>query len=65
VKGIIDSVRSIGHAELKKNGVFIVPGSCAWWCQEAGHQGAQASTPSRRTTVFKAKPSRKVIKDRR
>ncbi len=26
VKGIIEGMASIGHAELKKNGVFVVPG---------------------------------------
>jgi hypothetical protein len=26
VKGIVESMVSIGHAELKKNGVFVVPG---------------------------------------
>jgi nucleoid DNA-binding protein len=29
VKGIIESVASIGHAELKKNGVFSFPVSYA------------------------------------
>ena len=26
VKGIIEAMASIGYAELKKNGIFIIPG---------------------------------------
>ncbi len=66
VKGILDSVASIGHAELKKNGVFIVPGLVRMIVVKKPatkeHKGINPFT--KEPTVFKAKPARKVIKGR-
>ena len=66
VKGIIESVASIGHAELKKNGVFIVPGLVRMVVVKKpatkARKGVNPFTKER--TVFKAKPARKVVKAR-
>ena len=56
VKGIIESVASIGHAELKKNGIFVVPGLI--------RMVVIKKPATKEPTVFKAKPARKVIKGR-
>jgi nucleoid DNA-binding protein len=66
VKGIIESVASIGHAELKKNGVFIVPGLIRMVVikKPATKERKGINPFTKEPTVFKAKPARKVVKGR-
>jgi hypothetical protein len=64
VKGIIESVASIGHAELKKNGVFVVPGLVRMVVikKPATKERKGINPFIKEPTVFKAKPASKVIK---
>ena len=66
VKGIIESVASIGYAELKKNGVFVVPGLVRMLVvKKPATKARKGINPfTKEPTVFKAKPARKVIKGR-
>jgi nucleoid DNA-binding protein len=66
VKGIIESVAGIGHAELKKNGVFVVPGLVRMIVvKKPATKARKGINPfTKEPTVFKAKPARKVIKGR-
>jgi DNA-binding protein HU-beta len=66
VKGIIESVATIGHAELKKNGVFIVPGLVRMVVvkKPATKERKGINPFTKEPTVFKAKPARKTIKVR-
>ncbi len=66
VKGVIESVASIGHAELKKNGVFVVPGLIRMVVvKKPATKARKGINPfTKEPTVFKAKPARKVIKGR-
>jgi len=66
VKGIIEFVASIGHAELKKNGVFIVPGLVSMVVgKKAATKERKGINPfTKEPTVFKAKPAPKVVKGR-
>jgi len=66
VKGIIEAVASIGHAELKKNGIFIVPGLVRMVViKKPATKARKGINPfTKEPTVFKAKPARKVVKGR-
>jgi len=66
VKGIIEAVATIGHTELKKNGVFIVPGLVRMVVvkKPATKERKGINPFTKEPTVFKAKPARKVIKGR-
>ena len=46
VKGVLETLATVGYKELKKSGVFLVPGFAKFVVgQEAGHQGAQGYQP--------------------
>ena len=66
VKGIVELVATIGHAELKKNGVFIVPGLVRMVVvkKPATKERKGINPFTKEPTVFKAKSARKVIKGR-
>ena len=66
VKGIIESVATIGHGELKKNGVFVVPGLIRMVVvkKPATKERKGINPFTKEPTVFKAKPARKMIKAR-
>jgi len=66
VKGIIEAVASIGQAELKKNGVFVVPGLVRMLViKKPATKARKGINPfTGEPTVFKAKPARKVVKGR-
>jgi len=66
VKGIIESVATIGHVELKKNGVFVVPGLIRMVVvkKPATKERKGINPFTKEPTVFKAKPARKMIKAR-
>ena len=66
VKGIIESVATIGHAELKKNGIFIVPGLVRMVVvkKPATKERKGINPFTKQETIFKAKPARKVVKVR-
>jgi DNA-binding protein HU-beta len=66
VKGIIEAVASIGQAELKKNGLFVVPGLVRMLViKKPATKARKGINPfTKEPTIFKAKPARKVVKGR-
>jgi nucleoid DNA-binding protein len=66
VKGIIEAVAAIGQAELKKNGVFVVPGLVRMVVvKKPATKARKGINPfTKEETIFKAKPARKVVKGR-
>jgi nucleoid DNA-binding protein len=66
VKGIIEAVATIGHAELKKNAVFVVPGLIRMVVikKPATKERKGINPFTKEPTIFKAKPARKVVKGR-
>ncbi|MGC9986380.1 MAG: HU family DNA-binding protein [Polyangia bacterium] len=66
VKGILETVATVGYAELKKNGVFVVPGLVRMVVvKKAATKARKGINPfTKEPTVFKAKPARKVVKGR-
>ncbi|MDX2021191.1 MAG: HU family DNA-binding protein [Deltaproteobacteria bacterium] len=66
VKGILETLGSVGLQELKKNGLFVVPGLVRMLVQKKpatkARKGVNPFTGE--PAVFKAKPARKVIKAR-
>lgn len=66
VKGLLESIVEVGHAELKKNGIFVLPGLVRMTVvKKAASKERKGVNPfTGEPTVFKAKPARKVIKAR-
>ena len=66
VKGILETMATVGQAELKKNGVFVVPGLVRMVVvKKPATKARKGINPfTKEPTVFKAKPARKVIKGR-
>jgi nucleoid DNA-binding protein len=66
VKAVLESIVEVGHAELKKNGIFVVPGlvRMAVVKKPATKERKGINPFTGEPTVFKAKPARKVIKAR-
>jgi DNA-binding protein HU-beta len=66
VKGIMETLATIGYAELKKNGSFLVPGFAKFVVikKPATKERAGINPFTKEPTVFKARPARKIIKAR-
>jgi len=66
VKGVVESIVAIGYQELKKNGVFVVPGLVKLLVvKKPATKARKGINPfTKEPTVFKAKPASKVIKGR-
>jgi DNA-binding protein HU-beta len=66
VKGLLESLATIGHRELKKNGAFVLPGFVKFVViKKAATKARKGINPfTKEPTVFKAKPARKVLKGR-
>jgi DNA-binding protein HU-beta len=66
VKEIMDSLTLIGHKELKRNGVFTVPGFAKFTVVRKPAQKARKGTNpfTGEPMMFKAKPARKVVRAR-
>jgi len=64
VKGILEAMTSVGHAELKKNGLFVVPGLVRMVVikKPATKERKGINPFTKEPTVFKAKPARKVVR---
>jgi nucleoid DNA-binding protein len=66
VKAVIDSLSAVAYKELKKSGMFMLPGFAKFTVIK------KPATPERKginpftkePTVFKAKPARKILKAR-
>jgi nucleoid DNA-binding protein len=66
VKGVLEAVAAIGHTELKKNGLFVVPSLVRMVVvkKPATKERKGINPFTGQEAVFKAKPARKVVKAR-
>ena len=66
VKGLLEAIAELGHIELKKNGIFVLPGLVRMVVvkKPATKERKGVNPFTGEPTVFKAKPARKVIKAR-
>jgi nucleoid DNA-binding protein len=66
VKNLLEAITDVGHAELKKNGIFVIPGLVRMVVvkKPATKERKGINPFTGEPTVFKAKPARKVIKAR-
>ncbi len=66
VKSVLESLCNIGYKELKKSGVFLVPGFAKFVViKKPATKARNGVNPfTGQPTVFKTKPARKVIRAR-
>ena len=66
VKGVLESLATVGYKELKKNGTFLVPGFAKFVVikKPATKERKGINPFTKEPTVFKAKPARKMLKVR-
>jgi DNA-binding protein HU-beta len=66
VRALLESLATVGHKELKKNGVFVMPGFAKFLViKKPATKARKGINPfTKEPTVFKAKPARKVLKGR-
>ena len=66
VKNVLDTMVDVGHKELKKNGVFLVPGFAKFVVVKKPATKARKGTNpfTGQEMMFKAKPARKIVRAR-
>jgi DNA-binding protein HU-beta len=66
VRSVVEALVTVGHKELKKSGVFLVPGFAKFVVvkKPATKERKGINPFTKEPTVFKAKPARKVVKAR-
>ncbi len=66
VKDVLESLAKIGYTELKKSGAFVVPGFAKFVVikKPATKERSGINPFTKEPTIFKSKPTRKVIKAR-
>lgn len=66
VKTVLETMNEVGHRELKKSGVFVVPGFAKFVVvkKPATKERKGINPFTGEQTVFKAKPARKVVRAR-
>jgi DNA-binding protein HU-beta len=66
VRAVVEALVTVGHKELKKSGVFLVPGFAKFVViKKPATKARKGINPfTKEPTVFKAKPARKVVKAR-
>jgi nucleoid DNA-binding protein len=66
VKGVIESLATVGYKELKKNGVFLLPGFAKFVViKKPATKERQGINPfTKEPTTFKARPARKIVRAR-
>lgn len=66
VKGVLETLATIGYKELKKTGVFLVPGFAKFVViKRAATKARQGTNPfNGEPMMFKAKPARKIVRAR-
>ena len=66
VKGVMETLVEIGHKELKKNGVFLVPGFAKFVViKKPATKARKRTNPfTGEAMTFKAKPARKIVRAR-
>ena len=66
VKQVIETLVNVGHKELKKNGIFLVPGFAKFVVVKKPATKARKGTNpfTGEEMMFKAKPARKIVRAR-
>jgi DNA-binding protein HU-beta len=66
VKAVIETLASVGYKEMKKDGVFVLPGFAKFMVvkKPATPERSGINPFTKEPTVFKAKPARKILKVR-
>ncbi|MET0446021.1 MAG: HU family DNA-binding protein [Pseudorhodoplanes sp.] len=66
VKGVIETMATLGYKELKKSGVFLVPGFAKFVVVKKPATKARKGTNpfTGEEMMFKAKPARKIVRAR-
>ena len=66
VKGVMETLATIGYKELKKTGAFLVPGFAKFVVvkKPATKERKGINPFTKEPTVFKARPARKVVRAR-
>ena len=66
VARVLESLTSVGHKELKKNGIFLLPGFAKLVViKKPATKARKGINPfTKEPTIFKAKPARKVVRAR-
>ena len=66
VKAVLESMVTVGHKELKKTGVFLVPGFAKFVVikKPATKERKGINPFTKEPTVFKARPARKIVRAR-
>lgn len=66
VKGVLEALVSVGHKELKKAGVFLVPGFAKFVViKKPATKARKGINPfNGEEMMFKAKPARKIVRAR-
>ena len=66
VKGVLETLAEIGYKELKKNGLFLVPGFAKFVViKKPATKARKGTNPfTGEPMTFKAKPARKIVRAR-
>ena len=66
VKNVMDTLVDVGHKELKKNGLFLVPGFAKFVVVKKPETKARKGINpfTKEEMMFKAKPARKIVRAR-
>jgi len=66
VKAMMEALTAVGHKELKKNGVFVVPGFAKFVVvKKPATKARKGKNPfTGEEMTFKAKPARKIVRAR-
>ena len=66
VKAMMEALAEVGYKELKKNGVFVVPGFAKFVViKKAATKARKGINPfNGQEMMFKAKPARKIVRAR-
>ena len=66
VRSVVEALVAVGHKELKKSGIFVLPGFAKFVVikKPATKERKGINPFTKQPTVFKAKPARKVVRAR-
>ena len=66
VRAMMEALTEVGHKELKKNGVFVVPGFAKFVVvKKPATKAREGTNPfTGEKMMFKAKPARKIVRAR-
>ena len=66
IKGVVETLATVGHKELKKGGVFVLPGFAKFVVvKKPATKAREGINPfTKEKMMFKAKPARKIVRAR-